>query len=234
MKACKSCGKEFTPKSKINRYCCNACKVKGPPKPCHRCQVEFIPKDRRNIFCSRHCAVKWMHTQPDIVRRMIAGKDLEAIARNISKEHLSNRSFLEGRKKWMASNGERIRKMHKPGSPFAGTYKTPRAELIMAGLFPEAQHNFKIPTGTSAKLGHAQVYYLDFAWPDVKLDVELDGSYHSRPEQQKKDSVRNRFLEERGWCVLRFLNRQVIRDSTKVQEVIESTISRLKATQVTA
>jgi very-short-patch-repair endonuclease len=55
-------------------------------------------------------------------------------------------------------------------------------------------------------------YIVDFACPDKKLIVELDGSQHGEAESAISDTVRTRRLEQDGWTVIRFWNDDVLRD----------------------
>lgn len=48
------------------------------------------------------------------------------------------------------------------------------------------------------------VYRLDFAWPEVRLDVEIDGPRHRRPDVAANDRRRDAYLRSVGWEVLRF------------------------------
>lgn len=48
-------------------------------------------------------------------------------------------------------------------------------------------------------------YQMDFAIPEIKLDIESDGEIaHSSPEQISHDRERDQLLAKRGWTVLRF------------------------------
>jgi very-short-patch-repair endonuclease len=47
-------------------------------------------------------------------------------------------------------------------------------------------------------------YVVDFCAPDIRLVIELDGGQHA--ERQVEDERRTRFLESRGYRVLRFWN----------------------------
>lgn len=60
-------------------------------------------------------------------------------------------------------------------------------------------------------------FIADFACSARMLVVELDGSQHSL----EVDANRTRFLEARGWRVLRFWNFEVLRDE---QLVLEETL----------
>lgn len=75
MKNCEYCGKEFKPKSKIQKYCCNKCKVSAGLQKrkengykinsitytCKNCGKEYHPIDKRwNTFCSQECCYDWL------------------------------------------------------------------------------------------------------------------------------------------------------------------------------
>lgn len=57
----------------------------------------------------------------------------------------------------------------------------------------------------------ARRYYLDFYCHEAKLTVELDGSGHGFPEQQKHDQERDEFLAGQGILVKRIWNHQLLR-----------------------
>jgi very-short-patch-repair endonuclease len=59
-------------------------------------------------------------------------------------------------------------------------------------------------------------YVVDFACPDKKLIVEIDGSQHAHEEVSASDVVRTTKLETLGWTILRFWNDDVIRDIDNV------------------
>ena len=67
-------------------------------------------------------------------------------------------------------------------------------------------------------------YIADFACrTPVMLVVELDGDTHGA--QEAYDAERTRFLESRGYSVLRFSNRDVMQDIEAVLATIADTIS---------
>ncbi|TPI28119.1 endonuclease domain-containing protein [Mesorhizobium sp. B3-2-1] len=57
-------------------------------------------------------------------------------------------------------------------------------------------------------------YIVDFACPDKKLVVEVDGSQHA--DSVTGDEARTLPLEQDGWTVLRFWNDDVIRSIDNV------------------
>lgn len=46
-------------------------------------------------------------------------------------------------------------------------------------------------------------YYLDFAFVEFMVDLEIDGIQHRRQHQQQKDVERDDYLNSVGWCVYR-------------------------------
>jgi len=61
-------------------------------------------------------------------------------------------------------------------------------------------------------------YIVDFCCPKVKLIIEVDGESHVG--QAQHDTERTRFLEQRGYRVLRFTNDDVLHHMDSVADVI--------------
>ena len=49
-----------------------------------------------------------------------------------------------------------------------------------------------------------EAYYVDFAFPDVKLAIEADGAAYHSHDREERDRRRDGFLWSRGWTVKRF------------------------------
>lgn len=47
------------------------------------------------------------------------------------------------------------------------------------------------------------VFSIDFAWPDKKKAIEIDGKQHEYPEQKERDLRKEKLLVENGWQLLR-------------------------------
>lgn len=56
-------------------------------------------------------------------------------------------------------------------------------------------------------------YVVDFALPDDKLIIEVDGESHLRPAQIEKDRERTAYFESKGWRVVRIWNEEVLADA---------------------
>ena len=64
-------------------------------------------------------------------------------------------------------------------------------------------------------------YIVDFYCPAAKLIVELDGAGHLRNSAKKDDAIRQNFLENYGYTVIRFFNTEVDENIECVLDVIE-------------
>jgi very-short-patch-repair endonuclease len=64
------------------------------------------------------------------------------------------------------------------------------------------------------------VYSLDFFCEEADLAIELDGSQHGFPDQQKRDAVREVFLKSKGIKTLRFWNSYLKRHPQAVRDKI--------------
>ncbi|MDZ7711869.1 MAG: endonuclease domain-containing protein [Rhodovibrio sp.] len=65
-------------------------------------------------------------------------------------------------------------------------------------------------------------YVADFACPEARLVIEVDGGQHA--EQVARDAARTRELEAHGYTVLRFWNNEVLANFDGVQEVIRAAL----------
>ena len=65
-------------------------------------------------------------------------------------------------------------------------------------------------------------FIADFASPDRKVIIELDGGYHDYIYE--KDKRRQIYLETLGWKVIRILNEDVIQDLEATRRFLEQQI----------
>ena len=74
-------------------------------------------------------------------------------------------------------------------------------------------------------------YIADFYCHEARLVVELDGKYHQDSDVALRDPARQADLEEAGLLVLRFTNRQIERDFSRVCEAIHLTVEERSGQQ---
>lgn len=69
-------------------------------------------------------------------------------------------------------------------------------------------------------------YFIDFAFIDIKLVVEVDGAQHLEPERAERDRKKDNLLLENGWSVIRFTASDVMRNSSMVAEVLKEHLKK--------
>lgn len=65
------------------------------------------------------------------------------------------------------------------------------------------------------------IYQYDFAWPDLKIDVEIDGGTHKLEKVIAIDERRDKFSNSQGWVVLRFT-------ASKIKSDVVGCVNELK------
>jgi len=63
-------------------------------------------------------------------------------------------------------------------------------------------------------------YFIDFAFVNERVAVEIDGSQHLLPERIEKDKIKDEFLKSKNWKVIRIPANNIIKDITKSIEVV--------------
>lgn len=117
-------------------------------------------------------------------RRVAAGEIIVSMTGKRHTEETKQR-MSESHKKWWI-NGDSI-------FATAREHRTSYPEEYFAGIFVSATRHY-----------HVSRYFLDFAWPNKKLYVEVDGEQHYTDKGMRHDSIRTDILSELGWvCVER-------------------------------
>jgi len=77
---------------------------------------------------------------------------------------------------------------------------------------------------------HVQNYRLDFALPEARIGIEIDGhAYHSGPDAFHNDRVRQRRLEMEGWRLIRFSGREACNDPYRCVREAAALVTKLTA-----
>ena len=71
-------------------------------------------------------------------------------------------------------------------------------------------------------------FIVDFALLQEKLVIEIDGEYHTAPDQKEYDEAREKFLKEFDLDLIRFSNEEVINHTEGVIEKIKAEIQKRK------
>lgn len=69
-------------------------------------------------------------------------------------------------------------------------------------------------------------YVVDFYCADKNMVIEIDGSSHGEPDQMREDPIRQRYLEEHGFVVVRYRNDQIVHN---IETVLEDLLNKLNS-----
>jgi len=76
---------------------------------------------------------------------------------------------------------------------------------VIENEFEDKNYSREYPVG---------IYAIDFAWPDKKLAIEIDGEQHQRFDEVKaRDKRKDQVLAEAGWKVLRIEWKKMFKDT---------------------
>lgn len=73
-----------------------------------------------------------------------------------------------------------------------------------------------------------QFFIADFYCHEFRLIVEVDGDIHQKKEQRERDLMRSETLEEMGFKIVRFKNKEVIYNITEVLARLEEATNDLE------
>ena len=89
-------------------------------------------------------------------------------------------------------------------------------------LWYEYLHSYPLRFRRQVAFGN---YILDFYCAAAKLAVELDGSQHYEPDEQRYDENRTAYLNSIGISVLRFSNLEVLQNLSGVCQAIDLAVA---------
>ncbi len=153
---------------------------KFPPnrfeKSCKFCQKRFCKRDHGTKFCGRVCAIKFLWTQASY-RQKLASAIQEKIASGTHKGWQS-RSELSYAEKFF--------------------------KRVIDQNLPSAEYFINHPV-CKLTLGFENIscYFLDFYFPQLNLDLEIDGKQHNLPERKASDEIRDKALTQNGYQIYR-------------------------------
>jgi superfamily II DNA/RNA helicase len=174
----------------------------------HRCS-------KACYLCLKHYKNQWIHAALDkdrIRAALLALEELDFVAgKGVERGALERTlaAMLSARAAEARTGGET--------DPVTGRYRKGFIEepLLLAlrdqpGL-PEPRRDSEIRDEAGAL-----VTVPDFSWPDVKLAVFCDGyAYHGDPATLELDAKKRNWLQSRGWIVLVFWGRTILKDPAK-------------------
>jgi very-short-patch-repair endonuclease/predicted transcriptional regulator len=152
-----------------------------------------------------HCD---QNPQKDEIRSKITAA---AKGRKLSEEH--KKKISKARIKYLKANPDKVPYLMNHSS------KMSYPELLFAQALTEEEivgWEYAYRNG---------IYEYDFAWPEIKLDVEIDGSTHLLENVKEIDRKRDEWSREQGWTVLRFTDKEV---KENIMKIISQIVKQLK------
>lgn len=70
-------------------------------------------------------------------------------------------------------------------------------------------------------------YFIDFAFVDLKIAIEIDGSQHLEKERHERDVLKDKLLQENGWKIIRFSENIVKTDWNVLKQTLDSFLDGL-------
>lgn len=86
--------------------------------------------------------------------------------------------------------------------------------LLIENNITNYKREYIVKTGTRRR------YSLDFAFPDIKLNIEIDGSSHII--RKEKDLIRDNYLISLGWNIIRVTDKDLFNKSHEIIENIKN------------
>lgn len=166
-------------------------------------------------LAKRACAMKALWADP-VWRQKNCG--IEAMnAPEVQAKARRTRWSRPGEREKAAANLRRVRHGNGHGP-------TPMEARLRSVLPAGWVFYYVVPTGMGRGCGYPTHYKLDLALPAARVAVELDGPSHKLPGRRDQDDKKQRFLERRGWLVLRFSNDRIRDDLAACVQVITSAV----------
>lgn len=204
---------------------------------CEWCGTSF-QREKRQRFCGQTCSAKWRMSRPDFVASLHTPKRAEA-CRQAMQNLRRNPQAMENLRRYLLSDRNPFRdpvkraeaqsKAHRKLAAFGyrmldgGNGKGPtQPQQLLARLLGWPM---ECVVPTKGLPGYPSHYKLDIANPALRIAIEVDGQSHSSKAVRAKDMKKTRFLEERGWTVLRFRNAEVLEDMPTVLRMIRQALS---------
>ena len=76
-------------------------------------------------------------------------------------------------------------------------------------------------------------YIVDFYCAKANLIIELDGSGHYSPQQEERDRIRTKYLENHGFKIIRFCNTDIDKNFYGVCTVIDDEVKiRIRSSKI--
>ena len=218
MYTCNECGKKFDKKQALLGHCSshrrgdeyakkreteNSKKAKEKkllPKKCNFCNIEFkdgfsLGGHISNCKLNPNFSKKIEKISASLIGKKLPEDQKKRISEAMKVAHGENRAWNIGKSRW-------DNKKSYPEIFFSN---------VIQNEFIDKNYKSEYPVG---------IYSIDFAWPDLKKAIEIDGEQHERfDDYRQRDERKDEFLSEIGWRVLRITWKEMFNNTKeKIRE----------------
>lgn len=223
IKTCAACGKEFAHKrhDTAGKFCSRACSDKAN-KSAHRRlpRIEKIcPYCGKQFECAPYhetgcCSIKCASRH---AAKTIVGKN-----HPLYKPKVEMKCEVCGKVcQVKPSLVSRFRVCSRRCAGYLSQQVQQRTSSIETNLIAALEARGLSPQGQFSEVP----FWIDIAFPSVKLAIECDGDYwHGNKRQQAKDRQKDHYLRRRGWHVLRITETEI---KTDINECVAKIVSFL-------
>ncbi len=145
-----------------------------PVKICGFCEKEFRTTNKK--FCSQSCATKFLWLTPDYREKII--NQVRQRVKSGTHQGWSSRNIVSYPEKFF----KKVLELNGFRDRFIINHPVRKKSI---GI--DCQSN----------------YFLDFYFPETKIDLEIDGKQHSYPERRESDRIRDEALNKHGYLIHR-------------------------------
>lgn len=151
-----------------------------------------------------------------------AGELLDRALLDGHYDHAEMLALLEARKgaRGMAGLRDAVEGLGDEGVRFRSRPERRARDLLRGTDLPQPRVNAWFPT----RAGHG--HELDLWYPDLRLDLEIDGPHHRLPHQRRKDALRDADLRSFGVTVLRVTDTAVLDDPERFLLAVRDAVER--------
>jgi very-short-patch-repair endonuclease/endogenous inhibitor of DNA gyrase (YacG/DUF329 family) len=211
-KLCPICGKEFTTRSNVQKYCSRKCKNDYQSR--FNTEDEKIVKEFEEIIREpmyswlrrKYIDEKWTYREIMVelgmnenarrLKRMLEhfGIPIRDSSEAVKLQHERDKSRREIFKKVIATESAKIKKAigNQRNRKHSTLEKAAKSIFKYFGFSPISEYA-------------VWIYNIDFAFPDIKLAVEIDGgNWHTSDKKIEIDGEKQDYLLSQGWEIKRY------------------------------
>ena len=196
----------------------------GQSRPCDYCGRMFTPKRALARFCNQRCSTRWVMSIPELKKKIYneahAKNTGTCRKRWLASGHPKAEAEKDRIRKLCPSTQPEVqakisrvlkRMGHHPSRQGGNGRPTPIPQRFLWELLGEDwKIEHIVPTGQRCKGGLPTHFKIDIANQPKMIAIEVDGPSHFSKKSQEQDQRKEDYLASQGWTVLRFWNKDIL------------------------